>query len=171
MKREHLQWIAALVAGVLFGVGLVVSGMTLPSKVAGFLDFTGAWDPTLVFVMGGAIAVHAVVYRVVRGRASPLLAERFQLPTRKDVDARLVLGAAIFGLGWGLGGLCPGPAVTSLVSGRFEVAAFVLAMLGAMWAVGRLEARASSAAAPAPARAALLEASRTAEHPAVPKEA
>lgn len=153
MKREHLQWVAALVAGVLFGVGLVVSGMTLPSKVAGFLDFTGSWDPTLMFVMGGAIAVHAIVYRVVRGRRSPLFAERFQLPTRKDVDARLVLGAAIFGLGWGLGGLCPGPAVTSLVSGHFEIVAFVLAMLGAMWTVGRLEARASSAAAPAaPAR-------------------
>lgn len=146
MKREHLERASALAAGILFGLGLVVGGMTVPAKVVGFLDFTGDWDPTLMFVMGGAIAVHAIVYRVVRGRASPLFAERFQLPTRKDIDARLVLGAAIFGLGWGLGGYCPGPAVTSLISGDVEVVAFVAAMLGATWAVGRLESRASSKA-------------------------
>lgn len=156
MRRPAAERVVALVAGILFGVGLVVSGMTLPAKVAGFLDFTGAWDPTLMFVMGGAIAVHAVVYRAVRGRASPLLAERFQLPTRKDIDARLILGAAIFGLGWGLGGYCPGPAVTSLVSGHGEVFAFVAAMLGAMWVVGRIEARRAAARAPAGAARATL---------------
>lgn len=133
--------LAALVSGVLFGVGLAVSGMTLPSKVAGFLDFTGSWDPTLMFVMGGAIGVHALVYWLARKRPSPILADRFQLPTRRDIDARLVLGAAIFGVGWGLGGYCPGPAVTSLVTGHLEVVAFVAAMLGAMWAVGWVEAR------------------------------
>jgi uncharacterized membrane protein YedE/YeeE len=161
VNRTHLARAAALVGGIFFGVGLVVSGMTLPSKVAGFLDFTGAWDPTLMFVMGGAIAVHALVYWLVRKRPSPLFAERFQLPTRKDIDARLVLGAAIFGVGWGLGGYCPGPAVTSIVSGHLEIVAFVVAMLGAMWAVGQLEARASAVkseparqrtATPAPAR-------------------
>lgn len=141
MTRARIQQLAALFAGVLFGVGLVVAGMTLPTKVTGFLDFLGSWDPTLVFVMGGAIAVHATVYRMLQGRPSPFFAERFQLPTRKDVDARLVLGAAIFGVGWGLGGYCPGPALTSLVSGRLEVVVFLATMLGASWAVSRLEAR------------------------------
>ncbi|MDQ3031196.1 MAG: YeeE/YedE family protein [Myxococcota bacterium] len=142
MTRAHRQSSAALAAGLLFGVGLVVSGMTVPAKVIGFLDFAGAWDPTLMFVMAGAIAVHAVVYRLVRRRASPLFADAFQVPTRKDIDARLVLGAAIFGVGWGLGGYCPGPAVSSLVTGSLSPLAFVAAMLGAMWAVGRLDRRA-----------------------------
>jgi uncharacterized membrane protein YedE/YeeE len=134
----------AVVSGALFGVGLVVGGMTLPSKVVGFLDFAGSWDPTLMFVMGGAIAVHALVHRLLRGRRAPIFAERFHLPTREDIDARLVAGAAIFGLGWGLGGYCPGPAVTSLVSGQLEVLAFVAAMAASMWVTGQLEARATA---------------------------
>jgi uncharacterized protein len=129
-----------LAAGALFGVGLVVSGMTLPSKVRGFLDFSGEWDPTLAFVMGGAIAVHALAYRWVKHRAAPQLAPSFQIPTRRDIDAKLVFGAAIFGLGWGLGGYCPGPAISSLPMGGPSVVAFVLAMLGASWAMGRAEA-------------------------------
>lgn len=141
MSAQAIRRIVALASGLLFGVGLAVGGMTLPSKVAGFLDFTGSWDPTLMFVMGGAVAVHAVVYRLVRGRRAPIFAERFHLPTRADLDARLILGAAIFGLGWGLGGYCPGPAVVSLVSGQLEVIAFVAAMIGGMWIAGRLQAR------------------------------
>lgn len=135
-----------LVAGTLFGAGLVLSGMTLPSKVRGFLDFAGAWDPTLVFVMGGAIAVHAVAYRLRAGRSAPRFAERFMIPTRKDLDAKLILGAAIFGLGWGFGGYCPGPAITSLPSGSTSVLAFVVAMLAASFLTGKIEERMAGSA-------------------------
>jgi uncharacterized membrane protein YedE/YeeE len=136
-----------LVAGLLFGAGLVIGGMTSPDKVRRFLDVTGAWDPTLVFILGSAVLVHAAAYWLVKGRRSPLLADAFQIPTRKDVDAKLVLGAAIFGLGWGLGGYCPGPAITSLPVGGASVAAFVVAMLASSWAVGRLEARVGTSTA------------------------
>lgn len=136
-----------LVSGVLFGAGLVLGGMTAPEKVHGFLDFTGAWDPTLAFVMGGAVLVHALVYRAIEGRPTPLLADAFQLPTRRDIDAKLVLGAALFGLGWGLGGYCPGPAITSLPSGGGSVIAFVVAMLAGSWLTGQLEQRSGGAAA------------------------
>ncbi len=140
MKTKWMN-LVALASGVLFGVGLVLGGMTLPEKVKGFLDFGGAWDPTLIFVMGGAVGVHAVAYRWLRKRATPVFSDRFRLPTRKEIDVRLVLGAAIFGVGWGIGGYCPGPAVTSLVSGQVAVVAFVLSMLGAMWAVRLYENR------------------------------
>lgn len=122
----------AMASGLLFGVGLGVSGMTLPSKVVGFLDFTGAWDASLAFVMIGAIAVHALMYRLIRRREAPLFDLRFHVPTRKDLDLRLLVGAALFGVGWGLGGFCPGPALVSLVSGGSAVVAFVAAMLGGM---------------------------------------
>lgn len=140
-RGARLDGAVALATGLVFAIGLVVAGMTMPSKVRGFLDFTGAWDPTLVFVMGGAIGVHALAYRMVRGRAAPLLGDRFHLPTREDLDARLMLGAAVFGIGWGLGGYCPGPALTSIVSGSSTVLVFVAAMLATGWLVGRLEAR------------------------------
>lgn len=139
--KTKWERLVALAAGTLFGVGLVLGGMTLPEKVKGFLDFGGAWDPTLLFVMGGAVGVHALVYRLVRRRATPLFSDRFRLPTRKDIDSRLVLGAAIFGVGWGVGGYCPGPAVTSLVSGQAAVLAFVVSMMAAMWAVRFYESR------------------------------
>lgn len=138
MKRTW-QGVAAAVAGLLFGIGLPLSGMTRPSKVIGFLDVTGDWDPSLMGVMGGAIAVYAVVNLFVKRRAAPVLAEKFALPTRRDIDPRLVLGAAIFGAGWGLAGYCPGPGVTSLVTGSVPAAVFVAAMLGAMWVTSRLE--------------------------------
>lgn len=156
--RPYAFAAVGLVAGTLFGAGLVVGGMTSPDKVRGFLDFAGAWDPTLMFVMGGAVLVHAVSYWLVKRRASPVLAEAFQIPTRKDIDAKLLLGAAIFGLGWGLGGYCPGPAIASLSVGGSSVAAFVAAMLASSWVVGRLESRAGTTAAkpmgdrPQPAR-------------------
>ncbi len=139
MTAARLRSLAALAAGTVFGIGLVVGGMTLPSKVIGFLDFTRSWDPTLMFVMGGAVIVHAAVHRLVLRRPSPLFADRFHRPSRGGVDARLIGGAAIFGLGWGLGGYCPGPAVTSLVSGQLEVLAFVAARVGSMWATASLQ--------------------------------
>jgi uncharacterized membrane protein YedE/YeeE len=124
--------LTALVAGALFGVGLGVSGMTQPSKVIGFLDVAGHWDPSLAFVMIGAIAVHFVLLRLIVRRRAPLLDERFHLPTRDDLDAKLVLGAAIFGVGWGLGGFCPGPGVVSTASGGTTALVFVGAMLAGM---------------------------------------
>jgi hypothetical protein len=102
--------LAALACGLVFGAGLALSGMTNPAKVLAFLDVAGAWDATLAFVMGGALAVNAAAYAATRRRASPLFADAFALPTRRDLDARLLGGAALFGVGWGLVGLCPGPA-------------------------------------------------------------
>ena len=118
----------ALFAGVVFGVGLGLSGMTQPAKVIGFLDVFGAWDPSLVFVMGGAFVVHFVLSRWIRQRERPLLDVRFHLPPQARIDAKLVLGAAIFGVGWGLAGYCPGPAIVSLGSGALAPVIFVAAM-------------------------------------------
>lgn len=118
----------ALLAGAIFGVGLAISGMTKPSKVVGFLDVFGAWDASLAFVMVGAIAVHLVAQRVIARRPSPLFDHRFHLPTRKDLDVRLVLGAAIFGVGWALAGFCPGPALVTAASGTPAALVFVAAM-------------------------------------------
>lgn len=142
----HRRWqgIAAVAAGLLFGIGLALSGMTRPSKVIGFLDVTGDWDPSLMGVMGGAIAVYAVVAALVTRRPAPLAAERFALPTRRDIDPRLVAGAAIFGVGWGLAGYCPGPGVTSLVSGSLPAVVFVVAMLGALAVTSRIELAAAA---------------------------
>ncbi|SFF34682.1 hypothetical protein SAMN04488120_102333 [Fontimonas thermophila] len=104
----------ALSSGILFGIGLALSGMTNPNKVKNFLDFSGTWDPSLAFVMGGALLVATVGFRVVLRRPQPLYAPKFQLPTATDLDARLIAGSMIFGIGWGLSGYCPGPVVTSL---------------------------------------------------------
>ncbi len=114
--------------GALFGAGLIVSGMTQADKVVDFLDLANLWDPSLAFVMAGAIAVHLVLYRVVLRRKSPLFAESFGIPTRTDIDGRLVGGAALFGIGWGLGGYCPGPGLVSMTSGASNAIAFVLAL-------------------------------------------
>lgn len=121
-----------LLAGAIFGAGLTVSGMTLPERVLGFLDVTGAWNPSLAFVMLGAIAVHFALYRVVRKRRSPLHDEHFHIPTRRDIDPRLIVGAAIFGVGWGIAGFCPGPALTSAAAGSFPAIVFVAAMTAGM---------------------------------------
>ena len=120
---------AALVAGLLFGVGLVMGGMTQPSKVVGFLDVTGAWDPSLGLVMAGAIAVFFPVFRVVARRERPLWSPAVSLPTRHDVDARLVIGASLFGVGWGLAGYCPGPGITSSATLAPNALLFTAAML------------------------------------------
>ncbi len=122
--------VGAFLGGLLFGVGLAVAGMTQPAKIIGFFDFFGDYDPSLAFVMGGAILVYAPVYRwAVRTWQRPIWAPAFSLPTRKDIDARLVIGSAIFGVGWGLGGYCPGPALTSVGAGSQEAFTFGAAML------------------------------------------
>jgi uncharacterized membrane protein YedE/YeeE len=124
--------LVAFLAGFIFGVGLVVSQMVDPAKVLGFLDVAGAWDPSLALVMVGALAVTALGYRVAFRHGQPLAAERFQLPTRTEIDPPLVVGAALFGLGWGTAGYCPGPAIASLAFGQAEIVVFVLAMLAGM---------------------------------------
>ena len=121
-------------AGLLFGAGLLVSGMAQPAKVVGFLDVLGDWDPSLAFVMLGAIAVHFLAYRLVPKLERPLLGERFGIPTRRDIDHRLLIGAALFGAGWGLAGYCPGPALTTVASGASTTLLFTGAMLVGMWA-------------------------------------
>ena len=127
-----MRTLVALFAGALFGLGLAVSGMMNPAKVIGFLDVAGEWDPTLAFVMGGALLVSIPAFRLILGRQRPILAGGFELPTRSALDARLLGGAALFGVGWGLSGFCPGPAVAALVTGLAPVFAFVAAMMAGM---------------------------------------
>lgn len=126
--------IVSLVVGLIFGFGLTLSGMTQPAKVINFLDLFGSWDPSLAFVMIGAIGVHFFAYRVVKRRTSPFLAESFMIPDKKNIDWKLLAGSAVFGVGWGLGGFCPGPALTSLASLKSEVIVFVIMMAVGMWA-------------------------------------
>lgn len=126
------SFVLAAMAGALFAIGLTVGGMTVPAKVIGFLSVSGAWDPQLAFVMAGAIIVYASLLRIIRRRAVPLLADRFHWPTVRAIDARLVGGAAIFGIGWGLSGYCPGPALASLAGGAASAIVFVVAMIGGM---------------------------------------
>lgn len=123
-----MKTLMGYIAGLLFGLGLALAGMTDPARVLGFLDLFGAWDPTLMFVLGGAVATTFIGYRIVFRRERPMLGETFQLPTRQDLDARLIGGAALFGIGWGLSGYCPGPAIASIAG----LTAPLLAMLAAM---------------------------------------
>lgn len=125
-------------AGALFGAGLLVSGMTQPARVIGFLDVTGPWDPSLAFVMGGAVLVYAIALRRIRRRwRAPWFDVEFHLPARRDLDPPLILGAALFGTGWGLGGLCPGPGIVSAAAGSLTGLAFVAAMIAGMAAQHR----------------------------------
>ena len=124
--------LVALASGILFGIGLSVSQMINPAKIQDFLDVAGAWDPSLAFVMGGAVAVTLVTFRIILKQPAPRLAAVFQVPTANAIDARLFGGAALFGVGWGLGGFCPGPAVAALSLGDGKIAVFVLAMLAGM---------------------------------------
>lgn len=126
------QVFAALLAGILFGIGLTVSQMINPEKVLSFLDFFGAWDPSLALVMLGAVGVSAVVFRLALKQPRPVLASAFQVPSRSDVDNRLIAGGVIFGLGWGLVGWCPGPAIASLALVQVESFIFVAAMIAGM---------------------------------------
>ena len=127
-----MQIVMALVSGLMFGLGLILAGMTDPSKVIGFLDLAGNWDPSLAFVMAGAILVGFVAFQLAAKRPKALLGDVMRLPTATAIDRRLVLGGLTFGVGWGLAGYCPGPALASLAIGRFEPFLFVLAMLGGM---------------------------------------
>ena len=122
-----------LASGVVFGAGLSLSGMINPRKVLAFLDVTGDWDPTLLLVMGGAVAVTLIAFRLVLKRDRPLLGS-FDLPTRRDIDASLVIGASLFGIGWGLAGYCPGPALTAFTVDLREPAIFCAAMVAGMYA-------------------------------------
>lgn len=121
--------LVSFAVGVLFATGLGISGMTNPGKVLAFLNVFGQWDPSLLFVMVGAIGFHFAAYRFIKKKTSPLLDKKFYLPERKDIDWKLVTGAALFGVGWGLAGFCPGPAITSIASGNLNVLVFVLSML------------------------------------------
>lgn len=134
-----MSMFAAFVSGALFALGLSLSGMTEPARVIGFLDITGAWDPSLAFVMGGAVSVYALLYRlIVRRLDQPLVADAFHLPTRARPDTKLLVGAALFGAGWGLAGLCPGPALVALGAGKLEAALFTLAMIAGSWLASAL---------------------------------
>jgi uncharacterized protein len=126
--------LASFVAGLVFGVGLIVSGMTDPGKVIGFLDIAGSWDPSLALVMAGAILVGFLAFAIAQRRTRSVLGGAMHLPQRRDIDARLIAGSVVFGVGWGLAGFCPGPALVSFGSGQDKAAAFVVAMLLGMLA-------------------------------------
>ncbi|MFO0758133.1 MAG: DUF6691 family protein [Byssovorax sp.] len=121
--------LTAFLSGLLFSIGLALSGMTRPDKVRGFLDFTGDWDPSLALVMGGAVGVTLVVFRFVLIRPKPIAAPDFYLPEQRSVDTKLIMGSALFGLGWGIVGYCPGPALLSVVTGHVAPVVFVVAMI------------------------------------------
>ncbi|HEY0846633.1 MAG TPA: DUF6691 family protein [Noviherbaspirillum sp.] len=127
-----MNFVASLVSGLLFGIGLIVSGMSDPGKVLGFLDLAGKWNPSLALVMGGALLVGLVAFSVARRRTMTFLGGAMHMPTLRDVDRRLVLGSVAFGAGWGLAGFCPGPALVSLAAGEVKALVFVVAMLGGM---------------------------------------
>ncbi|MGG6892681.1 DUF6691 family protein [Rhizobium sp. BR 315] len=133
--------LVSIVCGILFGVGLVVSDMVNPARVLAFLDVAGAWDPSLAFVMGGALIPSSIAYAIKRHRARPTFDTQFHVPTSRRIDRSLVSGAVLFGLGWGLVGLCPGPAIASLVTGRWEAVLFAAAMLVGMFAYRTVSSR------------------------------
>ena len=122
------QNFTSFMVGFIFSIGLAISGMTQPQKIIAFLN-PWQWDPSLLFVMVGAIGIHIITYPLVRKRSSPVLDTKWHVPTRKDISARLILGSAIFGIGWGLGGFCPGPGVASVTTGDSRAVLFVIAMI------------------------------------------
>jgi uncharacterized membrane protein YedE/YeeE len=131
--------VAALISGIIFGLGLCVSEMINPTRVVGFLDLLGSWDATLLFVMLAAVAVTGIGFPLVLKRANPVLAEKFFVPERSDIDTRLIAGSVIFGIGWGLAGLCPGPAIAALASMSPSILMFVVAMAVGQWIASRFE--------------------------------
>lgn len=137
--RNARRNLSAFACGLLFGLGLIVSGMANPAKVLGFLDLAGQWDPSLAFVMAGAVAIAAIGFRLARTRPASVLGAPMQLPTARRVDSRLIAGALIFGAGWGLAGFCPGPALVSAASGQPRAWLFVAAMLAGMAIFAALE--------------------------------
>ena len=145
MASGALRTLAALACGLVFGLGLAISGMMNPAKVIGFLDVAGDWDPTLAFVMGGALLVAIPAYRAILEQRRPVLSGGFSLPTEDKLDAPLIWGSSLFGVGWGLVGFCPGPAVAAIVTGLPAVLGFVAAMIAGMalhsWLSGELTRR------------------------------
>ena len=127
-----IKLLTSLICGFIFALGLGISGMTQPQKVIGFLDIFGHWNPSLAFVMIGAIGVHALSYLIANKKSSPALDSQFHIPQKSSIDWKLVTGSFIFGIGWGLGGFCPGPAITSLASGSSTVVVFLVAMMSGM---------------------------------------
>lgn len=138
MKNQTLaQVVLSFGCGILFAVGLIVSQMVNPAKVINFLDVAGNWDATLAFVMGGAVLVTFPLFKWVLKRPHPLFDIKFYVPNRRDIDSRLVVGAILFGVGWGMAGLCPGPALTALASGLMPVLGFVASMFAGVWCYQR----------------------------------
>lgn len=136
-----MRRLTALLAGLLFGIGLLLAGMSNPAKVLGFLDLAGAWDPSLALVMAGAIAVALLPFSWARHRQRSLLDAPMQLPQKRELDSRLIGGSLLFGIGWGIAGICPGPALTLLLGGYWQSLLFVLALLGGMGVFSALERR------------------------------
>jgi uncharacterized membrane protein YedE/YeeE len=136
-----MRKLTALMTGLIFGLGLHLSGMTNPAKVLAFLDLAGDWDPSLALVMLGALAVSSVPFYLVRNRQVSLLGAPIQMPTQRTIDRRLVLGSLVFGMGWAIAGLCPGPAVALLLTGQWQVVVFTLAMVAGMLIFAGIESR------------------------------
>lgn len=138
-----MRRLTALIAGLMFGAGLFISGMTDPMKVLGFLDLAGDWDPSLALVMAGALAVGSVGFYLAKGRRTAILGAPMQIPTHTVIDRRLVVGSLLFGIGWAIAGLCPGPALALLLTGRWEPVVFTCAMLVGMLVFEKLQSRTS----------------------------
>jgi len=135
-----MRFLTSYLIGLVFGAGILISGMANPAKVLNFFDIAGTWDPSLAFVMGGALIVTAIGYKVVLKRPSPLLGASFQLPLRRDLDLSLLGGSAVFGVGWGIAGFCPGGALPALGTGRIEVLIFIIALVAGIVVARRLQA-------------------------------
>ena len=146
-----MSLLTAFLSGLVFGLGLIVSGMANPAKVLGFLDLAGAWDPSLALVMAGAIGVGVFAFRVAHQRMETMLGVELRLPKLTHIDKRLVLGSMLFGVGWGIGGFCPGPGIVAMGAGETKALLFVIAMVGGMVLFELLEKRAAAARAAAPA--------------------
>jgi uncharacterized membrane protein YedE/YeeE len=130
--KKHLDTLSSFIVGLIFGIGLILAGMTNPAKVIGFLDITGTWDPSLAFVMGGGILVAIVAFRFAKKRTVNFLGGAMRMPTSDMIDKRLVIGSLLFGAGWGMAGFCPGPALTSIGTGNPKAVIFVIAMIVGM---------------------------------------
>jgi len=130
--KKHLDTLSSFLVGLIFGIGLILAGMTNPAKVIGFLDITGTWDPSLAFVMGGAILVAIIAFRFAKKRTINFLGGAMRMPTSDMIDKRLVIGSLLFGAGWGMAGFCPGPALTSIGTGNPKAVIFVIAMIVGM---------------------------------------
>ena len=132
------QAIVSFFSGVIFAVGLALAGMTQPAKIIGFLDVFGNWDPSLVFVLASAVGVYYITFQLVIKRKSPILAPRFMVPTRSDLDLRLIAGGILFGIGWGISGLCPGPILTTLGTGTASVVTLLITMALGLYAASMI---------------------------------